>query len=170
MSLTSYRAAPPRVTHLTYADLRKIATGICLKVGKCLQKTSRWGLLGCFQGLRLAALPLMPPDEIDIARIYAEPQSLPQHENRVYLVDRVEQQAHPASEAKIPERLWHNALLDALACNDLQDKAHRKHRLREEAKGHPKKLGPGDGRPPMGKPRREISQTHSPLRLFGFVR
>ncbi len=38
MSLTSYRAAPPRVTHLTYAEPARIATGICPKIAKCFQK------------------------------------------------------------------------------------------------------------------------------------
>ena len=38
MSLTSYRAAPPRVTHLTYAEPARIATGICPKIAKSFQK------------------------------------------------------------------------------------------------------------------------------------
>ena len=82
-------------------------------------------------------MPFLAPDQLNIANIDEGAEALAQDENKVLFVNGIGQHDQPAPEAKIPEDFGDDALLDALAVNPLNDKAHHKKALTEKTYGDP---------------------------------
>src|SRR2546426_3400131 len=76
-------------------------------------------------------------DEVEVARVDAEPGGLADDEHRVEPVDRVRQQRHAAAHREEPEVARHDALLRALRRDPLDQKA-REERLAEQTDAEPR--------------------------------
>src|SRR5438552_2185939 len=76
-------------------------------------------------------------DEVEVARVDAEPGGLADDEHRVEPVDRVRQQRHAAAHREEPKVARHDALLRALRRDPLDEKARREERLAEQTDAEP---------------------------------
>src|SRR2546428_248069 len=76
-------------------------------------------------------------DEVEIARVDAEPGGLADDEHRVDPVDRVRQQRHAAAHREEPEVARYDALLRALRRDPLDEKARREEGLSEQTDAEP---------------------------------
>lgn len=71
----------------------------------------------------------IPMNQLQIANIHKQPQSLPQHKHRICTMNRIDQQSHPAGDAQIPERHRNHTFLFPFAAKPLHDEPAREHQL-----------------------------------------
>src|SRR2546430_15304532 len=86
-------------------------------------------------------------DEVEVARVDADPGGLADDEHRVEPVDRVRQQRHAAAHREEPEVARHDALLRALRRDPLDDKPRREERLAQQTDAQPYLFRPHPGTP-----------------------
>src|SRR5207244_13587276 len=86
-------------------------------------------------------------DEVEVARVDAEPGGLADDEHRVEPVDRVRQQRHAAAHREEPEVARDDALLRALRRGPLDDKPRREERMAEQPDAAPYLFRSHRGRP-----------------------
>src|SRR5436309_12407421 len=98
-------------------------------------------------------------DEVEVARVDAEPGGLADDEHRVEPVDRVRQQRHAAAHREEPEVARYDALLRALRRDPLDEKARREERLAEQTDAEPYLFRRHRGNPPGRRDARMRART-----------
>jgi hypothetical protein len=80
-----------------------------------------------------------PPfaDEVDIAQVYEQTQTLPEHKDQILLMDGIDEENQTAAQAKIPENLGNDTLFNALAGDPLHDETHHEQTLSKQADNRP---------------------------------
>jgi hypothetical protein len=104
------------------------------------EKNSSRGIKGLFEapGSRSSFDRLsFSHDEIQIPAVDDETKALPQDKNRVFSLNRIDQQQRAPDNAQCPERFWDNGFLIDFRIDPLNQKPHGEKKLTQQANYKP---------------------------------